>query len=94
MLSVVAVGCGVVLGLAGAHLAAPLYWQLLVRYPPGGSRLARVFWRSKRALLARAGYHRYLVDCLEALARAADAEARAAAQARLRWWCAVRRARG
>jgi hypothetical protein len=94
MLSVVAVGCGVVLGLAGAHLAAPLYWQLLARCPLGGGRLARSFWRLKRGLLARAGYHPYLVDCLEALARAPDAEARAVAQARLRWWCALRRARG
>ena len=94
MLSVVAVGCGVVLGLAGAHLAAPLYWQLLVRYPPGGGRLARFFWRFKRGLLARAGCHRYLVDCLDALEQAADAEARAVAEARLRWWCALRRARG
>jgi hypothetical protein len=94
MLSVVAVGCGLVLGLAGAHLAAPLYWRLLVRFPPGGGPLARWFWRSKRTLLARAGYHRYLVECLEALAQAADAEARAAAHARLRWWCAVSGADG
>jgi hypothetical protein len=93
MLSVVAVGCGVVLGLAGAHLAAPLYWQVLARYPLGGGRLLRLFWRLQRALLAGAGHHPYLVGCFEALERAPDAEARAAARARLRWWCAMHRPR-
>jgi len=93
MLAVVAVGCGMVVGLAGAHLALPLYWQWLGRYPMGGGRLARLFWRVQRVLLARAGYPRYLVDCFAALERAPDAEARGAARARLRWWCAMRRER-
>jgi heme oxygenase len=91
MLSVVAVGCGLVLGLAGAHLAAPFYWKALARYPLGAGRPARLFWRVQRVLLARAGYHRYLVECLEALERAPDAEAQAAARARLNWWCALRK---
>jgi len=94
MLSVVAVGCGMVVGLAGAHLALPLYWQWLARYPMGGGPVARLFWRVQRVLLARAGYPRYLVDCFEAFERASSPEARDAARARLRWWCAMRGERG
>lgn len=89
MLTGVAVGCGVILGVAGAELAGPLYWRVLAAWPLGGP-LARLFWRLQRALLAGAGHHPYLVGCFEALAQAPDAAAVGAAQARLRWWCAVR----
>ncbi len=93
MLAVVAVGCGIILGLAAAELAARLYWRLLTAWPFGHGRLTRLFLRAQRGLLARTGHHPYLVDSLEALERAADPAALTAAQARLRWWCAIRIAR-
>jgi|RhiMetdeSRZDD1v2_1073273.scaffolds.fasta_scaffold22957_8 hypothetical protein len=91
MLAVVAMGCGVVLGLAGAELAAPFYWRLITacRLAPGP--LARLFWRIQRTLLRHAGHHPYVVGCFEALEHAADPAAVTAALARLRWWSAVRR---
>ncbi len=93
MLPVVAVGCGVVLGLAGAELAGPLYWRLLARCPLPRGRLARLVWRVHRTLLAQAGHHPYVVGCVDALAQATDAAAVAAVRGRLRWWAAVRRSR-
>ncbi len=93
MLAVVAMGCGVVLGLAGAELAAPFYWRLLAACPLAPGRLMRLFWGIQRAFLSRTGHHPYLIACFEALEQAADAAAVTAAQSRLRWWCMVRRAR-
>jgi hypothetical protein len=93
MLAAVAVGCGICLGLVAAELAAPLYWRVLTAWPFGHGRLARLFLRAQRGVLARTGHHPYLVDSLEALERAADPAALIAAQARLRWWRALRVAR-
>ena|SRR5690242_11086411 len=90
MLGVVAVGCGIVLGLAAAELAGPLYLRLLAACPLGTHRLTRLFLGAHRALLARAGHHPYLVDCLASLAAAEDLAALSTARARLRWWSGVR----
>ena len=92
MLSVVALGCGLIMGLAGAQLAAPLYWRVLASRSLGTGRATRLLLRAQRHMLARAGHHPYLVSCFEALEQAEDTASRDAAQARLRWWCAVRKA--
>lgn len=90
MLGVVAVGCGIVLGLAAAELAGPHYLRLLAACPLGPRRLTRLVLGLHRALLARTGHHPYLLDCLAALAAADDRTTLAAARARLRWWSSVR----
>jgi hypothetical protein len=90
MLAVVAVGCGIILGLTAAEAAGPFYWRLLAACPLGSGRWTRRFLGAHRAFLARAGYHPYLVDCLAGLEQTADPVARTAARGRLRWWCAVR----
>jgi hypothetical protein len=94
MLALVALGCGIVLGVAAVEVTAPHYWRLLASSPLPRTRAARLWLRLQRALLARAGHHPYLVECVEALAHASDATAFAAAQARLRWWTRMRRPRG
>ena len=92
MLAVVAVGYGLILGLAAAEVVGPLYWRLLATWPLGTGRWTRSFLGAQRRLLTWVGHHPYLVDCVAGLARASDPAARASARARLQWWCAVRRA--
>jgi len=92
MLAVVAVGYGLILGLAAAEVAGPLYWRLLAACPLGEGRWTRRFLAAQRRLLAWGGHHPYLVDCVAGLARASDPASRASARGRLAWWCAVRRA--
>jgi hypothetical protein len=89
MLALVGLGCGIVLGMAALEVTAPHYWRLLASSSLPRRRAARLWLRCQRALLARAGHHPYLVDCVGALASAADAASLADAQARLRWWARV-----
>ena len=93
MRELIAVGCGILLGVVGLELTSPLYWRLLASRALPAGRLTRGWLRVQRNLLARAGHHPYLVASLEALAAATDTAALDAARARLRWWAAVRRAR-
>ena len=92
MVALVAIGAGILLGFLATERAMPVYWRLLGAQALPRGRLTRLWLRAQRALLGRAGHHPYLLACLEALEQAPDPSAAAAARARLRWWCAVRRA--
>jgi hypothetical protein len=90
MHELIAIGCGILLGVVGLELTGPLYWRLLASEIVPAGPLTRCWLRLQRALLARTGHHPYLTSSLEALAGAPDAHARDAARARLRWWASIR----
>lgn len=90
MHSIAALGCGILAGFVFAGMVAPLGWRLLATCPLPRGRAARLLFRAQSRLRARVGHHPYAIACLEALADAPDAAAHRAAQARLKWWCAVR----
>lgn len=90
MLSMAALGCGILIGFATAALAAPVYWRLLATWPLRPGRTTRRLLAAQRRFLVRTGHHPYLVACLEAIERAQDPAAISAAQARLRWYCVIR----